>query len=103
MTKDSNKSNLRDSFAFVELVRLFTIDRRCLPESAHHRETFQRICDDELIAESVALRGLAITAVFAPVVFLSTTRQLTAVSCHCGSHRFRQRNTAPVLLIGSGP
>lgn len=65
MTKDSNKSNLRDSFMFVELVRLFTIDRQCLPENAHDGETFRRICDDELIAEPVALRGLAITAVFA--------------------------------------
>jgi hypothetical protein len=84
------------------LVRLFTIDRQCLPESAQDGETFRRICDDELIAESVALRGLEITAVFAAAVFPSLTGEFTAVSCHGESLRFRQWNTAPVLLIGSG-
>jgi hypothetical protein len=46
MTKDSRKSNQRDSFAFVELVRPFAFDRQSLPENAHGGEAFQRIPAD---------------------------------------------------------
>lgn len=60
MTKDSSKSNQRDFFAFVDLIRPFAVDRRSLPESALTGEIFRRICDDGQIAEFVALRGLEI-------------------------------------------
>jgi hypothetical protein len=46
MTKDSRKSNQRDFFAFVELIRLSTFDRRVLPETARAEEIFERIFDD---------------------------------------------------------
>ena len=63
MTKDSNKSNQRDFFTFVDLIRPFAADRPSLPEIAHAGEVFRRLCDDAQIAKFVALRGSEIETV----------------------------------------
>ena len=67
MTEDSRKSNQRDFNVFAELIRAFTSDRQSLPENAYDGGIFPRICDDEWVAESVALCGLKITTVIVPV------------------------------------